>query len=457
MDTEAAGTPPIRISITIPASPIAVILGFGLLVRLIAAALPGFGIDLGTFEGWSVQLAEHGPWEFYTPEPFPDWAPGYLYVLWFFGGLDSVFDFNGDQFWYLLKTPSIAADLASAYLLYRILEGQKEAIRAGAAALYLLHPVVLLVGPIWGQVDSILAFFLLLTVYYLAQGRALAAAVVYTIGFLVKPQSIAALPVFVFWGLRDEVRQVLPTLSDVTDRLSRAIALGKGLAARVGPIVAAAAAAAFVLVLPFFPSNPWGIFDQLIDATNVENYRVTSFYAYNFWSVGFLGLTEWFTPDDLTFLGLAYRSWGMVLFAVASVSIIWSFRDAKGPGLLALATALSVLAFYLFMTRMHERYLFPSILLLLTAGTALRARSVWAVFAVLSVVQFFNVYYAYINFTSMPFEAQDNYLKVGPLFSWIVGNERWFSLLATLAFPVLLVTGRLLAMREEMVEEGGKG
>jgi Gpi18-like mannosyltransferase len=457
MDTEAAGTSAIRISFTIPARPIAVILAVGLLVRLIAAALPGFGVDLGTFEGWSVQLAEHGPWDFYTPDPFPDWAPGYLYVLWFVGSLDSIFEFSGHQFWYILKLPAIAVDLASAYLLYRILEGQRDGVRLGAAALYLLHPVVLLVGPVWGQVDSMLAFFLLLTVYYLARERTLMAGVVFTVGFLVKPQAVAALPVFVFWGLRDEVRQVLPTLSGVTDGLSRAIALGKGLAARVGPIFAAAAAAAFVLVFPFFPSNPWGIFDQLIDATNVENYRVTSFYAYNFWSVGFLGLTEWFTPDDLTFLGLAYRSWGMVLFAAASVSIIWTFRDAKGPGLLALATALSVLAFYLFMTRMHERYLFPSILLLLTAGAGLRARSVWAVFGVLSAVQFFNVYYAYINFTSMPFEAQDNYLKVGSLFSWIVGNERWFSLLATLTFPVLLVTGRLLAMREEMVGEGDKG
>jgi dolichyl-phosphate-mannose-protein mannosyltransferase len=449
MDTEAASTSPIKIDFTIPASPIALILAVGLLVRLIAAALPGFAVDLGTFESWSVQLAQHGPWDFYTPEPFPDWAPGYLYVLWFIGGLDSVFDFSGDQFWYVLKIPSIAADLASAYLLYRILEGQKDGVRLGAAALYLLHPVVLLVGPVWGQVDSILAFFLLLTVYYLARERTLMAGVVFTVGFLVKPQAVAALPVFVFWGLRDEIRRVLPTLPDAADGLSRAIAFGRGLAARVWPVAVASLAAAFLMVIPFFPSNPLGIFDQLKDAT--ELYPYNSFYAYNFWSLDLLGLTQWLTKDNLTFLGLAYRSWGIILFAVASLSIIWTFRDARGPGLLALATALSVLAFYLFMTRMHERYLFASLLLLLTAGAALKARPLWAVFGVLSLVQFFNVYFAYINFT------EDNYLRVGWLFSWIEDQVSLFSLLAFLAFPILMVTSRFLAMREERAAESGKG
>jgi hypothetical protein len=202
--------------------------------------------------------------------------------------------------------------------------------------------------------------------------------------------------------------------------------------------------AAFLMVLPFFPSNPLGIFDQLKDAS--ELYPYNSFYAYNFW-----GLTDWLKPDDLTFWGLAYRWWGIILYAAASLSILWTFRDAKGPGLLALATALSVLAFYLFMTRMHERYMFPSLLLLLTAAAALKSRPLWAVFGVLSLVHFFNVYYAYINFT------EDNYLRVGWLFDWIDDRVFLFSLLAFLTFPILMVTSRFLAMREERAGEGGKG
>jgi hypothetical protein len=95
--------------------------------------------------------------------------------------------------------------------------------------------------------------------------------------------------------------------------------------------------------------------------------------------------------------------------------------------------------------------MFASLLLLLTAAAALNARPLWAVFGVLSLVQFFNVYYAYIYFT------EDNYLRVGWLFDWIDGRVFLLSLLASLAFPILLATGRFLAMREERAGEGGKG
>jgi hypothetical protein len=66
-------------------------------------------------------------------------------------------------------------------------------------------------------------------------------------------------------------------------------------------------------------------------------------------------------------------------------------------------------------------------------------------------VQFFNVYYAYINFT------EDNYLRVEWLFQWIDDRVFFLSLLACLASLVLLLTGHFLAMREGMVGEGDKG
>ena len=239
----------------------------------------------------------------------------------------------------------------------------------------------------------------------------------------------------------------MPNLPETDEPIARAVAFGRSLATRVWPVAFAALAAVFILVLPFFPSNPLGIFGEWNNIADV--YPFNSFYAFNFWA-----LADWPRPDDIAFLGLAHRWWGVVLFAAASVSIIWTFRDARGPGLLALAAALSVMAFYLFMTRMHERYMFSSILLLVTAGVALNARSiwttvVWSMLGVLSLVQLFNVYYVYINFTSMPFEAEDNYLKVGWLFNWIDDNVFLISLITVLAFPVLLVAARFLVTLEE--------
>ena len=94
------------------------------------------------------------------------------------------------------------------------------------------------------------------------------------------------------------------------------------------------------------------------------------------------------------------------------------------------------------MTRMHERYLFPSILLLVTAGAVFNARFIWAILGVLTVAQFFNVYYAYINFT------EDNYLRAGWLWDWIDDQVFLISLITFLTFPILMAAGRFLAMRE---------
>src|SRR6266540_468001 len=221
-------------------SAIAVVLAAGLLLRLVLAFLQSFQIDTGTFHAWSVQLAIHheegrglvGPWNFYDTDFFTDYAPGYMYVLWLLGELNQIFNFSLSTFEYILKLPSIAADVASAYILYLFLKDQKPEYRVGAAALYLMFPPVLLIGPIWGQVDSLLAFFLLLSIYFIGRERPLAGALAYTVGFLVKPQIIAALPFLAFWIMRRHPPQVWAR------------------------IVGASLVLALVLIVPFFTYRP---------------------------------------------------------------------------------------------------------------------------------------------------------------------------------------------------------
>ena len=421
---------------------IALILSAGLILRLSLAALPGFGIDVGLFQFWSVQLADRGPWNFYDADLFSDYAPGYLYVLWFIGGVNAIFGFGDGAFHYVLKLPAVLADLGSAYLLFRTLEGQRPLFRFGAPALYLISPAVLLIGPVWGQVDSILAFFLLLTIYYFTRGRPLAGAVSFAVGFLVKPQAIAVLPLLAFWVLRDQLLQALGSLPQVEDRVERFLRLLRDLAARLWPFVVAPLASAYLLILPFFPGDPWRsfhrLFDQLRFAANFENYRQTSLNAYNFWAMK-VGLWK---PDNATFSDIPYWMWGLILFAASTLAILYVFGRARTPGLMALGVAASVLAFFVFSTRMHERYLFPFFLPFLMACAILNYRLLWAAFVGLSVIHFFNLYYVY----SFP-QYNPNGPAVEFLFTWIQDNVFLLSLLTTLAFPLLLATGGFLMMR----------
>ena len=362
-----------------------------LIVRLLLASLPGFDVDLGTFRGWSERLADGHPWNFYQPHEFTDYAPGYMYVLWLVGELNKVLHFNQDQWEYILKIPAIVADLASAYLVYRMLDKQSPGTQLGATLIYAFFPPALLVGAFWGQVDSILAFFLLFTVYFLSKGKPLAGAVAYTVGFLVKPQAIAALPFLAFWIMRThppKMRNGMPQIPRVWVECF------------VVPLIVM-----LVLITPFFEYKPWRFLTVLSDSANICSYRVNSFWAYNFWNTG--GIFKMgFKPDIDTscsgnavigtkFLGITTRYWSLAMFAAGIGTILYLLRNARDAGMLALGTALSMMAFYLLLTRMHERYVFGAFLPFLVACALLQSRVLWSLFVVTATVHFINLYHVF--------------------------------------------------------------
>ena len=81
---------------------------------------------------------------------------------------------------------------------------------------------------------------------------------------------------------------------------------------------------------------------MLYNATNVANYRVNSFWAYNFWNTGGLfkmgfkcdlagacplGDGTGATAPATTFLGISTRFWSVAMLGVALVSIIVLLRE----------------------------------------------------------------------------------------------------------------------------------
>ena len=61
----------------------------GMLLRVLVGGvllpLSGFRIDVGDFTAWAQRLGQAGPGEFYDPNYFSDYPPGYLYILWLLG------------------------------------------------------------------------------------------------------------------------------------------------------------------------------------------------------------------------------------------------------------------------------------------------------------------------------------------------------------------------------------
>jgi Gpi18-like mannosyltransferase len=447
-----------------------VVLAAGLVLRLILAFLPGFGVDIGLFTYWSEQLAARGPWHFYDQDFFTDYAPGYMYVLFLIGKLDQLVNtlgireggFSPATFEYILKIPAIAADLGSAYVLWRLLDGKKPEVRIFAASLYLLLPPVLLIGPIWGQVDSVLAFFLLLSVYYISKDKPIHGAVAFTVGFLVKPQAVAALPILAFWIMKSHPPRWVKPSGGSLAWLAGCLLVAVGAvaavgfqvaeipsAARAGALVAIAGALIivfrlvsdpagadagsptgafrgipaiprlwvqitgiclallFALIMPFFLLQPWDFIDHMRGSTEV--YKVNSFWAFNFWNM--FGLFDGGFKADVTGIeigqgdtyGIENRIWGIGLYVISTLTILVALRKREGAGWLSFGVALSVLAFYMFVTRMHERYMFPVLLPLLAAcflieGPVRWRVALWSLFGVVMVAHFLNLYHVYMYY-----------------------------------------------------------
>jgi 4-amino-4-deoxy-L-arabinose transferase-like glycosyltransferase len=418
------------------------ILALGLAFRLLIAyvLLPGsgFGTDRDSFQAWAGDLAANGPGGFYGRVSFIDYTPGYLYVLWLVGVVGQALGGIGD----LIKLPAIVADVVLAGLVHNLvveLGGSRRSARIGAI-LVLVNPVTWFDSAVWGQVDAFGVIFLLLSVRDLWRRRPERASILAVAAAVIKPQLGILIPILAFVLLRRHVWERLRRSSPEADPAAGPEAAEPAPERPTGPhgepwldrfgqgpirLVSSGVAGlltAVILCLPFGLSII-GLIQQVIKTAG--GYPYITVNAYNPWA--------WVTHDGngLAANGLWLRdSAGAkadeiatliggipaviigtalllgVIFIVASI-VAWSARPATlvvdedvpaGPIRLALddrrvlivALTVMAIAFFVVPTRVHERYLFPFVIL----GAILAATSVrWRVaYVVLSVASFANLY-----------------------------------------------------------------
>jgi Gpi18-like mannosyltransferase len=346
---------------------LALVLALGTVVQLLIATQTGHESDLIQFQRWAYDLAHRDPWNVLQgPEFNIDHLPGFLLYLWAVGEAYEQFTFTQSEYLFILKLPAVAANIIGAALLYFLLRDRREFVRLTATAVYLFLPTALLIGPLWGQTDAVGAMFLLLTIFLFDRDRPIWAAIAFTLGFFVKAQIAAALPVFVFWGIRNYPRDVW---------WKCAIAGG---------------AVALALTLIFFPANPWEIFEHIRKGTEVFDFNAS--FTFNFWS-----MFGWFRSDSITYMGIDWRTWGILMLFVANVLILLSIRRATDTAALALAVSLAMLALYVLLTRVHERYMFAAFLPLLAACFLTNSRILWSLFVALTVLHFFSLYRSFFH------------------------------------------------------------
>ncbi|MDD3242793.1 MAG: glycosyltransferase family 39 protein [Eubacteriales bacterium] len=353
--------------------PAVLILAAAFLLRcILALAVYGYPNDIGCWLGWAEQAVQSDLFRIYNEASFLDYPPGYLYVLYLLGWVNRLPLPAG---WEVLvvKLPSIIADFATAYLIYRIakkMQRPEQGIVLGV--LYLFNPLVILDSSAWGQIDSILTLFLVASLYAAWQKKPVWAAAIYGLGLTVKPQMLLFAPLMLMM-LIVEMRSAGSWKKAL---LTAVKTLGAGAAALVIPS------------LPFWiaSGDPMWLFN--LYGGTMGSYDYGSVNACNL--AAFFG-GNWRAGGE-KFLFLSYDQWGLlgILLSCGYVFCRYVIRE-KAQDKIFLYGAVLLCGIYTLGHQMHERYLFPIVALLFVYYLMSQNKRVLYAACALTAVQFLNV------------------------------------------------------------------
>lgn len=443
---------------------LALLFGAAFILRLaLSNVMHGHPTDIVNFKLWSMHAAKHPFAEFYkSVNPklgiWADYPPLYILVLWFLGKFYMLFDatmaqWAGPLFTLIIKLPPIFADLGCMAFIILILKRYIPfSIACFGAFVFALHPAVLYESALWGQVDSITLVLQLAAIWLLIRGDYAAAILVTTLNILVKPQGLI----------------LMPLILAVTLYRRQFIHLAAGLGASL--------LVTFVLTALFVPIDriiPW-LQNQY--GAQADLYPYSSIQAFNLWSLGGM----WASDISRGIFGLGggapdaflqHKTWGLILFSLAYAGSLFFFwrNDRKGEELginLWHTSTLIMIAFFLFPTRMHERYLYSGLFLLL-GSWQLQKRLFWP-FCILSGTFMLNLFYELpghkkeLKFAEIFYYLND--LLDGRLGTAFPGNFTWFKVFAIvnllvfawiawtlLAHPLLELSAKLKTNLEDFM------
>ncbi|MDD7403423.1 MAG: glycosyltransferase family 39 protein [Butyribacter sp.] len=347
-------------------------------IRIIGAVwYKGYDVDISCFLAWADMIFENGIGNFYSLDAFTDYPPGYMYILYVIGGMRAVFHIAQSSVFSIIltKLPAIICDMITGWLVYKIASKKiKERGAAVLAGVFLITPAIVMDSAIWAQVDSVFTLFIVLMCYLITKKKLIPAYFVFAIGILIKPQSLIFTPVLIY-GIIDQV--FIDSFRDY-DRnhfwKKFFIHLGSGLSAIL--LIA-------LLMLPF------GFSDALKQYTEtLGSYPYASVNAYNIWAM--FG-KNWVSQTE-TFLGISYQVWGSIsILATVAGTTVLHFKSKDRQSKYYFEAALIVISVFTLSVRMHERYVYPAIVLLLLAYAVRPRKKIYLAYLFVSAGCFMNM------------------------------------------------------------------
>ncbi|MDR2938774.1 MAG: phospholipid carrier-dependent glycosyltransferase [Clostridiales bacterium] len=321
----------------------------------------------------SIYLFQDSQAEFYKYYDFSTAPPTYAFILYAVGFVQAVFGLAEDGFFFntLVKLPPIIADIMLALFIYKLLYSRMGGKKALALSItYLLNPAILAVSSVWGQYDSIFAYLLVVSVYKLTKKDYLRANILYVLALLAKPLAVIYLPLYLFAAFlyfKENKNKVLAVRGFVVN-------------------IAVGALIALVVLFPFLDSI-LGAPEEVIGQILEESMDYASINAYNLFS--FLD-ANWTTTYG-SFLFMDYRLISNIALTMVVVFVIFLLAYTKNEGKFFISAAFISVCYFMFTIRMHERYFFVSIALLLITYVYIRDKLLLLLYGLFSASFFINI------------------------------------------------------------------
>ena len=360
-------------------------LAFGLIAAfilrvVIAMRIRGYNTDINCFHAWSERMLALGPVKFYSPDYFCDYPPGYMLLLLPAALFRNLLGLSADSPVYLaiLKMLPILCDIAGAYLVWHVLKkhcGKPAALLM--SLLYAFNPAAIVNCAAWGQIDAVLTLLIVLCALQAARYRYISSLMLFVCALLIKPQALLFAPL----GLAAMIFGIIRSKQPVRRLKHFAI----GLAAALGILYAVS----FVFCLGraqgtldmFTLPVRWLI--ELYSGT-MEGYKYVTVNALNLYVL--MGLNWAKATDHSTVITIAW-----ILFGLSYVySIFLCFFSAKKPARIFLTGGLLIVLICIFGPMIHERYIFPAMLLLMLAYGCDRDRRILISLTALTATLFMN-------------------------------------------------------------------
>lgn len=440
------------LKLNVPSS-IVILLLFGFILRVVmSGTMPQCDIDVNLFQYWGNKLSEFGIVDFYShaKEVNCDYPPLFMYYLYIIGSIASKFGITDSVVYdMMLKLPSIIADIIIAYMIYKIAHNKMHKNwTLFVVSLWLFNPMVILDSACWGQVDSILALGIFAAVYFITKEDYIFSAVAIAFSIALKPQGMFIVPILGFALLR---RLICRKELSIKERVMPMVY-------SVGAFVLSFLAVMLPFGIKMKPNIFKWIFDMYLGTANGYEYATVNSFDFFYLLDG-----NWVKDDTELFFGMSYFQIGMafVVLICLLIGIIYIMAGFKKPtinkknkfvdrmalqkeqddniGQIYLFSAAMLYAVTMFAPRMHERYFYPALILLLAAVVYSRSKILLGVFSVMSISSFYTVL-EIMTGISIGRQLLDTDYKTAAYYYWPPINwYRWLLAFINVAIAVALM------------------